>query len=120
MSIEQPKLIDFIGVDKASGSVVLTISDHLDWKDSQHHQLILQEKLNSYLAFIESGEILESYPDSKGRRPVIGVVGQYAPDVSGREFLARVESTLEHAGIGFRFQLFVDGAGGPGLSLEYR
>ena len=60
-------MIDVIGIDRQTGQVVLTISDHLDWSDSIAHQKILQEKLNRYLAFVESGEIMESYPDAKDR-----------------------------------------------------
>lgn len=106
MAVDQPKIIDFVGVEKMTGAVVLTISDHLGWNDSPNHQLTLQEKINAYLAFIESGEIFESYPDSKGRRVVISIVGKHAPDTSGREFLAKVRSVVEKAGFGFRFQLF--------------
>lgn len=107
MAVDQPKVIDFIGVDK-SGAVVLTISDHLEWKDSLRHQLILQDKINCYLAFIESGEILESYPDSKGRRFIISIVGKHMPDPSGHNFLTRVRSVIENAGFDFQFQLFSD------------
>ncbi len=108
MAVDQPKVIDFIGVDKTTGAVVLTISDHLDWEDTTAHQLILQEKVNSYLAFIESGEILESYPAAKGRSPVIKVVSKFTPDVSGDQFLRKVKSVVEGAGFGFEFQLFSD------------
>ena len=67
MSVEQTDKIDFIGSDKESNSIILTISDHLDWEDSERHLLLLQEKLNNYLAFCESGEILEVYPQAKNK-----------------------------------------------------
>jgi hypothetical protein len=35
------------------------------------HLLILQDKLNSYLRFIETGEIFESYPAAKNSSLVI-------------------------------------------------
>src|SRR6266540_2021756 len=66
MSISETDKIDVIGIDSASGDVILTVSDHLDWEDVGTHLLQLQEKLNTYLAFIESGEMLESYPKSAG------------------------------------------------------
>src|SRR5690349_8719534 len=58
VSVEQPDFVDVISTDKQTGHVVLTISDHLDWSNSTNHQTILQAKLNRYLAFVESGEIL--------------------------------------------------------------
>jgi len=33
MSIEQTDIVDIISTDRATGDVVLTISDHLDWSD---------------------------------------------------------------------------------------
>ena len=48
MSIEQADTIDFVNIEKASGDVLLTISDHLDWDETERQRLILlQGKLNS-------------------------------------------------------------------------
>lgn len=44
MSVEQLDVVDVISTDKESGHVVLTISDHLDWSNSEEHQTILQCK----------------------------------------------------------------------------
>jgi hypothetical protein len=74
MSIKQSDIIDIIGTERMTGEVVLTIGDHLDWSDSVAHQLLLQTKLNRYLAFVESGEILRSYPNAEGRRITFNVV----------------------------------------------
>jgi hypothetical protein len=88
------------------GRVVLTVSDHLEWTQSVSHQLTLQEKLNRYLAFIESGEILEHYPHAKGRPVLIEVVTQYDPDPGGSQFLDRAKAVIEQAGFAFRHTRF--------------
>ena len=80
MSVEQTSVIDIISADRNTEKVVLTISDHLDWSNSLEHQKLLQEKLNRYLAFVETGEILESYPDAKDRPVGFRVVFKFAPD----------------------------------------
>ncbi|MGI8772162.1 MAG: DUF6572 domain-containing protein, partial [Acidobacteriaceae bacterium] len=64
MSVDHADVIDIVSIDKAAGEVVLTISDHLDWSNTVEHQTALQKKFNSYLAFTESGEILQQYPDT--------------------------------------------------------
>lgn len=74
MSIEQSDIIDIISTERMTGAVVLTISNHLDWSDSVAHQRLLQTKLNRYLAFVESGEILQSYPNAVGRPITFNVV----------------------------------------------
>src|SRR5258708_19329454 len=88
MSVEQADVVDIVGVDKKTGHVVLTISDHLDWADTVEHQTVLRAKLSRYLAFVESGEILTSYPDSKDKPIAINVVFKFKPDQEGRRFLA--------------------------------
>jgi hypothetical protein len=52
MSVEEFGVIDAIGVEAATGKVVLTVSDHLDWLDEEGHERKLQEKLNTCLSFI--------------------------------------------------------------------
>ena len=65
--------------------------------------LLLQEKLNSYLAFLEAGEIYSTYPLAKGREFVIDVICRHRPDPAAEAFLARARSQIEAAGFGFRF-----------------
>jgi hypothetical protein len=106
MSIEQTDVVDIISTERLTGNVVLTISDHLDWSDSMAHQLLLEIKLNRYLAFVESGEILESYPNAKERRIVFNVAFKYPPDESGRAFLAKARQVIESAGFTLRDEVF--------------
>jgi len=45
--------------------------------------MLFQTKLNHYLAFVESGEILESYPGAKGRPILFSAVFKFPPDEGG-------------------------------------
>ena len=108
MSVEQFDVVDIVSIDRQTGQVVLTISDHLDWSDTVAHQTMLQAKLNKYLAFIESGEILTRYPDAKSRPVVIKLVLKHKPDREGFGFLARAQKVIESAGFGFRHELFAE------------
>ena len=51
MSVEQTDVVDIVGIDRETGHVELTISDHLDWSDSITHQTILQKKLKRLPGF---------------------------------------------------------------------
>jgi hypothetical protein len=110
MSLEETKVIDSIGVDKATNDVVLTIVDHLSWSNEEHgdhnHLLLLQEKLNTYLSFIEGGELLEKYPDSRGRKILIDVVGKHRLGIQGESFFTRASTIVTNAGFSLRFRLF--------------
>jgi hypothetical protein len=87
MSVEQPDVVDVIGIETASGNVILTISDHLSWDAEDEHIFALQNKINTYLSFIESGELHSVYPDSTGREPIIEIVMRSPPSQAGVEFL---------------------------------
>ena len=107
MAIEKKDVVDAVGVEKTTGDIVLTIADYLDWESSEaRHLQMLQEKLNAYLRFIESGELLEFYPDAAGRRPVISLVGRCEPSAAALRFLAAARQSVEAAGFGFRFQKY--------------
>ena len=104
MSIEESNVVDFVGVEKATGNVVLTISDHLDWSDTGKHIALLEDKLNAYLRFIESGEIHKEYPRSEGRQVIISIVGKYPVPVQCQKFLEEAKSIINGAGIGLLFE----------------
>jgi hypothetical protein len=104
--VEEADLIDIVGINRETGHVILTISDHLDWSDSTAHKLILQKKFNSYFAFVESGEILRKYPDAKGRTVVFRVVFQTPPDQEGQAFLRRAAEVIESAGFMLKTEVF--------------
>jgi len=105
MAGDDEGVVDIVSIEP-SGSVVLTISDHLDWRDSISHQRVLQGKINRYLAFVESGEILDRYPQAAGRKVVIKVVMMHDPDVDGEHFFERARSALTQTGVQFRWNRF--------------
>ena len=104
MTIEQTDVIDFIGKDK-SENIVLTISDHLEWDVENEHLYLLQEKLNSYLRFLESGEVYESYEGSKGKKFIINVSCKYPPNKTSEDFLKKAENAINEAGFNFTWSV---------------
>ncbi|SRR6266571_3316299 len=108
MSVEQTDVVDFISIDK-HGTAVLTISDHLGWDSADDHVVKLQKELNRYLVFIESGDLLKSYPNAKGRKVAIRIVGKYAPEREGEVFLSQARETIEAAGYALTFERLDDG-----------
>jgi hypothetical protein len=108
VSVSRNDVVDVISIDRKTGHVILTISDHLDWSNTVEHQTTLQTKFNKYLAFVESGEILTRYPDAKGRPVAFKVVFKYKPDQEGWQFLARAKAVIESAGFSLRHEVFAE------------
>lgn len=73
MSVEDKNVIDFISLDREEKEVMLTISDHLEWDDENEHLLILRDKLNSYLAAIEGGDLYIKYPKALNKNICIRI-----------------------------------------------
>ena len=109
MSIEQTEVIDAIGINDLTGDVILTITDYFEWinNDPKHLNLI-QEKLNTYLRFIESGEIINAYPDAKNRAVLIDVIYKYPLVKEAIIFYNQVALIIENAGVKFTHRLFLD------------
>jgi len=103
MSISDAGTIDGMGIDRASGDLVLNISDHLDWADEKGHLTALENKVNAYLDYLQSGQLVEDMPEAKGRRPRIAVYQQFAAPDGATEVLERLGAALHAHGIGFSF-----------------
>lgn len=101
MSVEQRKVVDAVGIRRSDGRAVLTISDHLPWLPDNEHLLLLQDKINDYLDFLESGEIYDTYPQAHGREIEIQVVHKHPPVGDAITFLERAGETIRRAGFHF-------------------
>jgi hypothetical protein len=101
MTIEQLDVVDFILVEPENDTV-LTVSDHLTWDDEKQHLLLLQEKLNAYVRFIQSGEIYKEWPDAKDRPILIEVVVKHPVPTSALWFFEKATAALMGAGYKFK------------------
>ena len=106
MTVEDVNVVDAIGQDQLTGDTVLTIFDHLHW-DVVDHLSRLQSKLNTYLSFIESGEILDAYPESNLTSVRIELVHQHELSVEANAFLSEAKKLFSTLGISFSWRLGV-------------
>ena len=102
MSLDKTDVVDAVGIEKNSDFVALTIADGWDWQDELKHLLALQEKLNAYFRFVESGQIWVSYPDAAGRQLVIDVVGKFPLPPNGIDLLKRASDACSKLNIRIR------------------
>lgn len=103
MSVEQTNKIDIITI-APDQRVRLTVSDHLAWDEEDHLEL-LQDKLNSYLDYIESGQLFESYPETIGKQPVIAIYMQYEPNAEAVDFFNQCKEIINNENIDFEWSM---------------
>lgn len=97
MSIEQTDKIDIISPGK-NNKIVLTITDNLEWDDEGTHAGLMEEKINAYLHFIESGQLIDEYPGAKDKKIVINIVMRFAPNEEGLDFLEDCQEIVKSLG----------------------
>lgn len=105
MAIHNTNEVDAIGIDKETGYVTLAIIDSLDWKDEEEHLSLLQEKLNLYLSFIESGEIYSAYEQAEGRDFEIKIHFKHDISQSCKDFLGKASEIISEAGLFLNYKI---------------
>ena len=75
MAVDNVSLIDAIANDKENACLVLLITDHLNLDNEFEHLKILQDKINAYVAFIESEQYDEIYPNADFKMAMIEIMG---------------------------------------------
>lgn len=103
MSVVDTDSIDAIGMVKEEKRVFLSIIDALLWDDENVHLFTLQEKINTYLYFIESGELHKALPDSKGFDIAIELILKHMPSEQAITFFDKTMQILLDKNIVFVF-----------------
>jgi len=107
MTVEQTSVIDIAYIDRETGIVHLSVTDHLPWDGE--HLLVLQEKINCYLSFVESGEIFVTLPEAEGQGIQIALITKYKPTEEALHFFGHAKVFLRQEGIGFAHRAGPDG-----------
>jgi hypothetical protein len=104
MSVEDIDKIDRFAFDRRTGDVHLVISDHLDWDENEgEHLLLLQDKLNTYLEFVESGQLYAEYPRAAGKRVIFYVMAKFPLSDEARKFYQLAGKAIQDCGCSLQF-----------------
>jgi hypothetical protein len=104
MAIDELNKIDSVMTDKEHAAVYLLLSDHLDWDEERKHLELLQQKLNVYLDFIDSGGLVRNRPDLKGLPVTIMVVGLYPLSPNAIEYYSLAGPMAAEFGVSLEFR----------------
>ena len=116
MSITDTDKVDIVSTRPDASIVKLVIGDHLDWDDFETHALLLQDKINTYLTFIETGQIhriKSKVPDHAELHIVLAA--QCTPSAEAEALFGQIREFLERVGIAFDVK--VDRAGGGAVRV---
>ncbi len=105
MTIENDKTIDAIGVERSSGMVILTITDHLDWSNVSYHTECLKQKFEFYVNAVLTGLLLQHYPNAIGRDVCIDLLCKFSPNTKGLANISKLAQDIVRSSIRFRAQV---------------
>ena len=94
MSVTESGTVDGIAVTKDGKTLKMLLTDHLDFTDEKDHLLILQDKINAYLGFIESEQYREIYPQSNIENVIIEIHFKYKISNNCKKFINAVNNQI--------------------------
>ena len=99
MAVDDLNVIDMVGTT-TENIITLTISDHLDWTNIEEHLFLLQSKLNTYIQYIESGDLYQNFASGKDKSVAIRIYFKNEPkDKLIFSFLEQVSNKLNEINI---------------------
>ncbi len=100
--VTNPRVIDLISLDAESDEVVLLILETRPWGSDLEQMPQLEDKLNSYLAYVQDGWLARQYPQYEGRKVRFQLDCASAPGDTEERFLRSAMKFAAGEGIGFR------------------
>lgn len=105
MSVVDNKMVDGVALTDDKNGIILLITDHVDWSDEYQHLIILQEKINVYITFLEEKQYEEIY---KGKEIVYGVIEihfLHNLTINAEKFLQSVQNQVAELGIKIQYSV---------------
>lgn len=110
MAIDNANVIDGIGIDKKRKALCLLLTDHLAWNgddiiNEYDHLILLQEKINAYISYLEAKQYKEQYPEEEFVMAIIEIHFQYNITENCEKFLNTVQNQIGQYGIKIEAQI---------------
>lgn len=65
MALEDTTTVDGAAYEESDNTVVLLLTDAWGWDDEVAHLRLLQDKVNAYAAFVETGQYRQVFPGAE-------------------------------------------------------
>lgn len=94
MSVADTDQIDIIATKPNSDVVMLVIADHLDWSDFDAHAALLKAKINTYVAYVGTGQLAQRDGIPPDAAVTILVVAAHPLTADAAELLAQIRGIV--------------------------
>ena len=99
MAITEKDVVDSVAYE--DDFLLLQLYDHLDFEGEfeKDHMMMLQDKLNTYIWYIDSKQYRETYPGKKFNNFLIKIFFVFEPSVLCKDFIIHVNKRLSNTKI---------------------
>ena len=87
MGVENSNVIDLVSIDPLTGTVFLSLVEERPWGDRGELLRELETKLNTYIEYVEGGQLVHDYPDLVGKPVAFRLHYFHEPGANEREFI---------------------------------
>jgi hypothetical protein len=108
MSVRETDTIDYIYLEEESEAPVLVVSDPLGWtkQEESSHIELLTEKLNTQIAFVNTGQLVQVWPEfHDGKIVWVEVAARCALSQRAHEFYQHAGGVMADANMKLRLML---------------
>ena len=102
MSIIDNRTIDGAALTDDKG-ILLLLTDHLDWSDEYQHLMMLQDKINAYITFLEEKQYEEIYKEAEIIYGIIEIHFLYNLTDNAKKFLQVAQNQIAELGIKIQY-----------------
>ena len=103
MSIVDNKTVDGIALTDDNNGIILLIADHMDWRDEYQHLVMLQEKINVYITFLEQKQYEDIYKGENITYGIIEIHFLYNLTANAEKFLQSVQNQVAELGVKIQY-----------------
>ena len=103
MSVVDNKTIDGIALTDDKKGIILLITDHVDWRDEYQHLLMLQEKINIYIYYLEEKQYEDIYKGENITYGIIEIHFLYSLTINAEKFLQSVQNQVAEIGVKIQY-----------------
>ncbi len=107
MALSNLGIIDATSISDEQKRVILTIVDDISWdttvEEKKKHVKMIETKINNYLRYITSGQVLDNYPESVGYGVGIVIQCKYPITVRVQEIYAKIAEKFKQRDILFGY-----------------
>lgn len=99
MSIEDKSVVDGITLRDAENAIAMLIYDDWNGNDEFEHMMLMQNKINAYLDYLETKQYLSIFPDHEFEYGIFEVYLKHTASENCLRLLNNMQHQLEHEGI---------------------